>query len=224
MVGQSVLRACLRAADVTRITVIGRSSLPGDDPALRDPRVAQVLHRDLHAPEPLAERMRGHDACLFCLGVSSVGMDEAAYTRVTHDLTLGIARLLARDTPAMAFAYVTGAGTDSTAQGPRMWARVKGRTENDLLALPFARVFLFRPGVIVPKERVRSKTWVYAAAYALFTPLFALWKRLQPQGLVTSHEFGRAMLEAVRSEPASRVLEVADIVRLGAVGSPARAH
>ncbi|HEY2560960.1 MAG TPA: NAD(P)H-binding protein [Caldimonas sp.] len=211
MVGQSVLRECLLAPDVSRITLVGRSRLPD----VADPRLEQIVHADMAEPEPLAARLRGHDACFFCLGVSSVGIDEATYRRLTYDLTMATARMLARDTPAMSFAYVSGANTDSSEQGSRMWARVKGKTENDLLKLPFSRVFLFRPGVIQPLHAVRSKTRLYQAAYVLSRPLLSTIKRLFPNGIVTSEEFGRAMLNAARHEPKSAVLEVADIVRLG---------
>jgi uncharacterized protein YbjT (DUF2867 family) len=214
MVGQSVLRECLLAPDVTRITSVGRSRLP----EIADPRLDQIAHADMARPEPIAEQLRGHDACFFCLGVSSVGMDEATYRRLTYDLTMAIARMLARDTPAMSFAYVSGANTDSSERGPRMWARVKGKTENDLLKLPFSRVFLFRPGVIQPLHAVRSKTRLYQLAYVLSRPLLSTMKRIWPNGIVTSEEFGRAMLEAARREPKSAVLEVPDIVRLGRAG------
>ncbi|HEX4234785.1 MAG TPA: NAD(P)H-binding protein [Caldimonas sp.] len=211
MVGQSVLRECLFAPDVSRITSVSRSRLAD----VTDPRLEQIVHADMAQPEPIAGQLRGHDACFFCLGVSSVGMDEPTYRHLTYGLTMAIARMLARDTPAMSFAYVSGAGTDSSEQGSRMWARVKGKTENDLLKLPFSRVFLFRPGVIQPLHAVRSKTRLYQAAYVLSRPLLSTMKRLFPNGIVTSEEFGRAMLNAARHEPKSAVLEVADIVRLG---------
>jgi uncharacterized protein YbjT (DUF2867 family) len=211
MVGQAVLRECLLAPDVSRITSVGRSRLAD----VTDPRLEQIVHADMAHPEPIADAMRGHDACFFCLGVSSVGMDEATYRHLTYDLTMAIAGMLARDTAAMSFAYVSGTGTDSSEQGSRMWARVKGKTENDLLTLPFSRVFLFRPGVIQPLHAVRSKTRLYQVAYLLSRPLLSTIKRLFPSGIVTSEEFGRAMLNAARHEAKSAVLEVADIVRLG---------
>ena len=213
MVGQGVLRECLLAPDVLRVTSVGRSRVD-----LADPKLRQILHADMAAPESLMAELRDHDACFFCLGVSSVGMDEATYRRLTHDLTMAVATMLARSTPAMSFAYVSGAGTDSSEGGRSMWARVKGKTENDLLALPFSRVFLFRPGVIQPMHAVRSKTRLYRLAYAVVGPALSLTKRLFPNHVVTSEEVGRAMLESARRLGSSAVLEVADIVRLGRIG------
>jgi uncharacterized protein YbjT (DUF2867 family) len=210
MVGQGVLRECLLAADVERVTAVGRSDLGMEHPKLR-----QVRHADMTHLAPVENELRGHDACFFCLGVSSVGMDEATYYRLTYDLTLAVAGTLARNDPAMSFTYVSGAGTDSSEHGRSMWARVKGKTENALLKLPFSRVFVFRPGVIQPLHKVRSKTRLYQATYTVFGPVLSLAKRAFPNHIVTSEEVGRAMLNAVRHEPKSTVLEVTDIVRLG---------
>ena len=206
MVGQSVLRECLAAPDVSAIVCVGRSAS-----GVSDPRVSDLVAPDLHDLRSVAAQLAPFDACFFCLGVSSVGMNEADYTRITYDLTLGIARLLASANPGMTCTYVTGAGTDSTAAGPRMWARVKGRTENDLLALPFKAAYMFRPGVIQPLHAVRSKTALYRAAYVLATPVFGLLHALRPASLVTSVEVGRAMLGVVRHGYPRPILEVADI-------------
>jgi len=211
MVGQGVLRECLLAGDVTKVTSVGRTPL-----GIADAKLQEVIQPDLTKLGSVEGELRDHDACFFCLGVSSVGMDAATYERMTHDLTLSVATTLARLTPTMALTYVSGAGTDSTEQGTVRWARVKGRTENDLLKLPLARVFLFRPGVIQPMHAVRSKTALYRLAYAVAGPMLSSVKHFFPKSLVTSEEMGRAMLNAVRHEPESAVLEVADIVRLGA--------
>ena len=143
-------------------------------------------------------------------------MNETTYRRLTYDLTLAVARTLVRLNPAMSFAYVSGAGTDSTEQGRSMWARVKGKTENDLLKLPFSRVFLFRPGVIQPLHAVRSKTKLYQFTYNVIGPMLSMVKRRWPHSLCTSVEVGRAMINTARHERQSRVLEVPDIVRLAA--------
>jgi uncharacterized protein YbjT (DUF2867 family) len=209
MVGQGVLRECLEDKDIERVTAIGRSSMNMQHPKLRE-----VLHADMMNLEGIASQLRDHDACFFCLGVSSVGMNEATYRHLTYDLTLSVARLLARSNPQISFAYVSGAGTDSTEQGRSMWARIKGKTENDLLKLPFSRVFLFRPGVIQPLHQVRSKTRLYQFTYNIIGPMLSTIKRLWPNSLCTSVEVGRAMINAARSEPRSKVLEVVDIVRL----------
>jgi uncharacterized protein YbjT (DUF2867 family) len=209
MVGQGVVRECLLAADVETVVCVGRSTLD-----VQHPRLRQLIHSDMTNLEPLQTLLKGHDACFFCLGVSSVGMTEAEYRHLTYDLTLAVARTLAKNDPAMSFAYVSGAGTDSTERGRVMWARVKGKTENDLLKLPFSRVFLFRPGVIQPLHKVQSKTPLYRVIYTLLGPVLSLAKRLLPNHLVTTVEVGRAMLSCARSVTTSAVLEVRDIVKL----------
>jgi uncharacterized protein YbjT (DUF2867 family) len=208
MVGQGVLRECLLAADVSQVTAVGRSAV-----GQVHPKLTQVVHADMTTLDTVEAQLRGFDACFFCLGVSSVGLSEADYRHLTYDITLAVARTLARNDPAMSFAYVSGSGTDSTERGRSMWARVKGETENDLLKLAFSRVFLFRPGVIQPLHRVRSKTRLYHLVYSVFGPLLSGVKRLFPDHVVTSEEMGRAMLGTARSAPKSAVLEAPDIVR-----------
>jgi uncharacterized protein YbjT (DUF2867 family) len=149
----------------------------------------------------------------FCIGVSSAGQTEAEYRRLTHDLTMAVARTLARVSPAMTFIYVSGAGTDSSERGSSMWARIKGKTENDLQKLSFARVCLFRPGVIQPLHGIRSKTRSYRIFYALTRPLLPLARMLFPSAVITTEEVGRAMLNAVRHR-ASGVFEAREIARL----------
>jgi uncharacterized protein YbjT (DUF2867 family) len=161
MVGQGVLRECLADAGVARVLAVGRAPLPVSDPKLEVRVVPDLL--DLAAIEP---RLAECDACFFPLGVSSNGLDEARFTALTYDLTLSVARTLARLRPGMAFTYVSGAGTDSSETGRTMWARVKGRTENALLALPLAAT-MFRPGVIVPMHGEVSKTPSYRVFYRL---------------------------------------------------------
>jgi uncharacterized protein YbjT (DUF2867 family) len=153
MVGQGVLRECLAAADVQRVVAVGRTPT-----GIVHPRLADVVTPNLMDLSSVGAQLAGFDACFFCLGVSSVGMSEPDYTRVTYDLTLSVARSLASINPALTFVYVTGAGTDSSEHGKSMWARVKGRTENELLKLPFKGAYMFRPGVIQPLNAVRSKT------------------------------------------------------------------
>ncbi len=211
MVGQSVLRECLSAADVQQVVCVGRTAV---DTA--HPRLANVVTPDLSDLRAVQQRLAPFDACFFCLGVSSVGMSESDYTKITYDLTMGTARTLAQINPAMTFVYVTGAGTDSTEQGPRMWARVKGRTENHLLQLPFKAAYMFRPGVIEPLHAVRSKTALYRLAYRVATPVFALMRALRPGALVTSVQVGQAMLSVARSGYVRPILEVADIQKAAA--------
>ena len=163
----------------------------------------------------VAVELQGSDACFFCLGVSAAGMKEDAYAHLTYDLTLAAAETLARVSPGLTFVYVSGTGTDSTERGRAMWARVKGRTENALLRLPFRAVFLFRPGVIQPVHGERSRTASYRALYTLTKPFLPLLRRAFPDSLLTTEEVGRAMLAVARSGAPKPVLEIADIAALG---------
>ena len=206
MVGQAVLRECLEASDVTRVVAVGRQST-----GVVHERLSEIVTPDLTNLEAHRDRLAPFDASFFCLGVSSVGMNEADYTRVTYDLTLRVARLLVRENPQMTFTYVSGAGTDSTGTGKRMWARVKGGTENALIALGFKGAYMFRPGVIQPMHAVRSKTTAYRVASVIAKPLFGIIRTFWPQSIVTSEEVGRAMLGVARRGYARAILEVPDI-------------
>jgi uncharacterized protein YbjT (DUF2867 family) len=209
MVGQGVLRECLLDPGVDRVLTVGRSAIGRTAPKLRELIVPDVA--DLSGIEA---ELAGYDACFFCLGVSSIGMAEPQYTRLTYDLTLAVARTVARRSPGATFVYVTGAGTDSTERGRSMWARVKGRTENELLRLPFKAAYMFRPGAIVPRHGVRSKTGWIRLVYLLAAPLVPLWQALAPNTISTSDQVGRAMLRVAREGYPRPILEIPDINRL----------
>ena len=208
MVGQGVLRECLMAADVDEVVVVGRTALEVSHPKLK-----QVVTHDVTALSPHAVILKETDACFFCLGVSSSGMNEQDYTRLTQTLTLDVASQLVALSPQMTFIYVSGGGTDSTEHGRSMWARVKGRTENALLKLPFAHVCLFRPGVIQPLDGIISKTPSYRIFYRLLGPLLSVARGVLPNQILTTRSVGRAMLNAVRQHK-SGVLEAAQIAQL----------
>lgn len=210
MVGQGVLRECLLAPDVQQVLTVGRTAT-----GQAHPKLQELVHADLFDYQAVEAHLRGFDACFFCLGVSSAGMSEAEYTRLTHDLTLAAAQVLARLNPSLCFVYVSGAGTDSSEQGRSMWARVKGRTENALLRLPFRSVYLFRPGIIQPLHGARSKTASYRWLYALSAPLLPVLRRVWPRQVLTTEGVGQAMLAVARRESGRAVLEVADIAVLG---------
>ena len=211
MVGQGVLRECLLDPDVQTVLAVGRSAIGQSHPKLRE-----LMHRDFLDFSPVEREFAGFDACFFCLGVSSVGMAEDDYRRVTYDFALAAARTLVRLSPGMTFVYVSGAGTDSSERGRVMWARVKGRTENALLALPFKGAYMFRPGVIVPLYGIQSSTKAYRIAYTVLGPLLPLVKRIFPNRITTTRQVGRAMLSAARHGAAKRVLDPADINELAA--------
>jgi uncharacterized protein YbjT (DUF2867 family) len=210
MVGAGALLECLDDPGVDRIVSVSRRSC-----GIRNPKLTERLVEDFFDYGPLRADLEGTDACLFGLGVSSVGMSEPDYTRVTRDLTLAAARALLAAAPRAAFCYVSGAGTDSTERGRRMWARVKGATENALLAMPFRAAYMFRPAYIQPLRGVRSRTPLYRAFYSVLGFLHPILRRLAP-GLVTGTDVvGRALIRAARDGYPKRILETRDINRLG---------
>jgi len=209
MVGQGVLRACLAAGDVEKVLLVGRSPLK-----LEHPRLDQALLTDFFAIQAIRERLSGYDACFFCLGVSSSGMTEAQYTHITYDLTLEVASCLAGLNPAMVFTYVSGAGTDSSEQGGTMWARVKGRTENQLKSLGFRGVYLFRPSIIQPLGGIQSKTRAYRLFYSVVGWLLPAIRKLFPGFIVTTDDIGQAMLNVARAGAGRAVLEPREIARV----------
>lgn len=209
MVGQGVLRECLLAHDVEHVLTVGRTSL--GDVEKSNPKLQGLVHIDLFDYAAAEPALAGFDACFFCLGVSSAGMAEAQYSHLTYDLTLAAAQTLSRLNPGMVFVYVSGAATDGTEKGPSMWARVKGRTENALLRLPFKAVYLFRPGVIQPLNGERSKTGSYRVFYTLLKPVLPVVRALLPKVILTTEAMGLAMLNVVRLGYAQPVLEIRDI-------------
>lgn len=208
MVGQGVLRECLLDPRIEGVLTVGRRPTNTRHDKLRDRVLADVS--DLSSVEP---ELSGVDACFFCLGVSSAGMKEARYTALTYDLTLAIARTLARVEPGMTFVYVSGAGTDSTERGRIMWARVKGRTENALLRLPFEAAYMFRPGIIIPLDGIRSGTRWTRVTYTLARPVLPALKALFPDHVLTTRQVGRAMLSVAHDGYPDPVLEARDIRR-----------
>jgi uncharacterized protein YbjT (DUF2867 family) len=189
MVGQGVLRECLLDRDVESVLAVGRSPIGRQHEKLRE-----IVRENVADLDSVEDRFRGYDACFFCLGVSSACMKEADYRRVTFDLTLAVAGTLARLNPNTTFIYVSGAGTDSTERGRIMWARVKGKTENALLRLPFKAVYMFRPGFIQPLHGIASKTRLYRMLYAVAGPLIPLIKTFSPRWVTNTEQVGRAMI------------------------------
>jgi len=211
MIGSGVLQTCLDDPGVKKALVLGRSACGRTHPKLKE-----ILHQDFFDLKPLAKSVKGYNACLFPLGVTSVGMSEDRYTRITYDLTLAVAQALLNANPGMSFCYVSGKSTDSSETGPVMWARVKGRIENKLLSMDFRPPVMLRPGAIIPMEGVRSKTGWYQAFYTVFTPLLRLLLPVLPGSITTSERVGRAMLLAARGAARMKIMESVDINRLGA--------
>ena len=208
MVGEGVLIECLNHPDVEEILVINRK--PG---GVSHPKLRELIHEDFFDLAPIELQLAGFDACFFCLGVSSVGMSNEEYRHITYDLTLNMARLLARLNPETTFCYVTGAGTDSSEQGRIAWARVKGATENALARL-FKQAYMFRPGFMKATPGQRN----VKSYYKFFAWLYPIGRALYPAGFCTLHEVGLAMINAALTGYPTRILEVADIVKLARLG------
>jgi uncharacterized protein YbjT (DUF2867 family) len=209
MVGQGVLRECLLDPDVVYVLSIVRT--PSGQ---RDPKLRELAHEDFLDFSPIESELTGFDAAFFCLGVTSAGKTEEQYSRVTYDITMAAAQPLARLNPDMTFVFVSGAGTDGTEHGRVMWARVKGKTENALLKLPFKAAYMFRPGVIQPMHGVKSSTALYRIPYLILRPVMPWLRRRFPQYVTTTEQLGRAMIAVVKHGAPKRVLENADINKL----------
>lgn len=210
MVGAAVLEQCLADERVSEVLSVARSRT-----GRTHPKLVELEHADMFDITPIAERLKGYDACFFTLGVSASGMKEPEYTRITFDLTLAVARVLLATAPEMAFLYVSGASTDSSEKGRWMWARVKGRTENTLLGLGFARAVMVRLGGLIPVKGFKSKTRLYRVFYGAMWPVMGLMSKVAPNLVTTPRKLGRAMIAAALGETDKRILEPRDIQALG---------
>ncbi len=205
MVGEGVLHECLLHPDVEAVLAIRRRPC-----GVRHGKLKELVHADFSDFSGLEGELTGYNAGFFCMGVSSIGMTERAYRHVTYDFTMALAAVLSRLDPDMTICYVSGMGTDSSEKGRVMWARVKGKTENDLLRLPFRRAYMFRPAFIQPTRGLKNTHWFYRAAAPLFPPV----KMLFPGYILTLREIGLAMINSVEKGPDEKVLEVGDIAKL----------
>jgi len=192
---------------------VGRSST-----GTRHPKLQEIVHQDLCNYAELENQLAGFDACFYCLGVSSSGMNEADYLRITHDIAVAAAQTLARLNPHMTFLFISGAGADSTERGHVMWARVKGKTENAVRRLPFRAVYVLRPGIIQPLHGIRSKTAGYRVFYAIAGPFLPIASRLFPDYVVSTEQIGRAMLAAAKRGGPNPILDTPDIRALSLLG------
>lgn len=205
MVGEGVMHECLLHPDVESVLIVNRRPS-----GFTHPKLKELIHADFSDLAAVRAELKGYNACFFCSGVSSVGMTEEEYSRVTYDLTMHFGRTLSELNKDMVFIYVSGSGTDSTASGRTMWARVKGRTENDLLKLPFAKAYMFRPGYMHPTPGLKNTLKLVKAVswlYPVLRPVF-------PGVVSTLKEVGLAMIHAVERRPEKQILEVRDIVEL----------
>jgi uncharacterized protein YbjT (DUF2867 family) len=205
MVGEGVLHECLKNEAVEKVLVVGRRSC-----GVSHPKLTEIILQDFFDLSPVENALDGWNACFFCLGVSSVGMAEDEYRKLTYDLTMHFAETLVRRNPEMTFCYVSGSGTDSTEKGRLAWARIKGKTENDLMKLPFKRVFAFRIGFLKPEKEFKNTVKVYKYFGWLYPFVRAVSKNLAS----TLAEVGRAMITSARVGYEKQVLEVEDIIKL----------
>jgi uncharacterized protein YbjT (DUF2867 family) len=210
MVGKGVLLECLDDARVEHVLLVSRHPID-----VSHPKIREIVHADFTAFENLTPAFADIDACFYCLGVTAVGLSEGQYHHLTYDLTLAAATALASASAGrLTFCYVSGEGTDSTEHGGTMWARVKGKTENALLRLPFKAAFMFRPGYIQPLRGIRSKTRWYQALYDVIGPFYPIVRRLFPKYVTTTTNIGRAMIHVAVSGWSRQILSSGDINQL----------
>jgi uncharacterized protein YbjT (DUF2867 family) len=202
MVGEGVLHECLLSPDVEKVLVVGRRPS-----GVQHPKLTEIVHKDFFDLSPIESQLAGFNACFFCLGVSSVGMKKPDYEKMTYDLTMNFARTLTKVNPDMSFCYISGAGTDSTEKGRLHWARVKGKTENDLQKLGFRQTFLFRPGILKPTPGLKNTLGFYKWAGWLI-PVFGL---ISPNLITSLAQLGKAMINAVNNGYSKNIIEVKDI-------------
>ena len=205
MVGEGVLNECLQHDDVEQILSISRRPY-----GIKHPKLEEIIHGNFYDLSSVEDRLTGYDACFFCLGVSSVGMKEKEYYHLTYDLTIHVAETLSRINSNMTFCYISGAGTDSTEKGRSMWARVKGKTENDLMRLSFKSVYNFRPGILIPTKGLKNTL----SFYKYLGWLIPVIKKLTPKYICSLKELGIAMINAAITGFDKSILEVPDIISL----------
>lgn len=209
MVGKGILLECLADTNITEVLLISRSPIDLENPKIKELLIPNFMDIPQHA-----DQLKGYDACFHAMGVSSAGMSEEKYTALTYDISMNLAKTLYALNPGMTFNYISGAGTDSSEQGRSMWARVKGKTENDIRALGFKHAYSFRPGGIIPEGGVKSRTSWYQTFIVLFKPIFPLIKGWHL--VSTTGQIGRAMIRSVGNDLGLEILESRDIKRIGA--------
>jgi len=209
MVGKGVLLECLASDKVDKILLLSRSSI-----GIENDKITEIIHKDFYNFSTYYDAFKGYDACYFCLGTSSFRMKEREYNEITYKMTLHLAKLLSEVNPEMSFCYVSGVGTDTTEMGRSMWARVKGKTENAILKLPFKSAFMFRPGFIQPVNGVKSKTSLYKTIYSIVGPFYPLLKWMNPNGLITTNDLAKAMIKTTLDGYDEAIIYNKDIVIL----------
>jgi hypothetical protein len=209
MVGKGVLLECLDHEAIDKVLVIGRNAI-----GMQHPKLKEMIHKDFTDFGHVKDQLSGYDACFFCLGISAAGLKEEEYKKITYDFTLSLAKTLFEKNPGMTFNYVSGQGTDSSEKGRMMWARVKGKTENDLLNLGFKQAYMFRPGAIIPLRGIKSRTKSYQFMYDYFMWLVKMIKAISPNSVVNTTQIGLAMINSMLKGFDKKVLKPKDIILL----------
>lgn len=205
MVGEGVLHECLNISDVEKVLVVNRKPC-----GINHDKLQEIIHGDFFDLSGISEYLKGYNACFFCLGVSSINKKKDEYYRLTYSLTTNFAELVLKQNPDMTFCYVSGAGTDSSEKGKSMWARIKGKTENDLMKMNFNKVYNFRPGYLHP-----TKGLVYTHSYYKWIGfLYPLFRFAFPKYVSTLKELGIAMINSITKGYSKQILEVKDIIEL----------
>lgn len=202
MVGEGVMHECLLHPSVTEVLIIVRKAT-----GVTHPKLKEIVHKDFYNIEPIRNQLTGYDACFFCLGISSLGMNESDYSRVTYTLTMHVAGVLVQQNPAMTFCYISGAGTDSSEKGRLMWARVKGKTENDLRQIGFAQEYNFRPAIISPTKGLKNTL----SFYKWLGWMIPILRMVAPNSLTSLKNLGIAMIHTAQDGYSKNILEVKDI-------------
>lgn len=205
MIGRGVLLECLDNDDVKSVLVINRHTV-----GLRHPKLKEIIHKDFSDLSAVKHNLKGYNTCFFCLGVSSAGLSEQEYYRITYGLTIHFATLVLEQNPEIIFCYISGAGTDATEKSRMMWARVKGKTENALLDMCFKSAYMFRPGFIIPKRNVQSRTPMYNKMYKIMKPFYPVIRKFS-RHVTETDKLAKAMIRTVREGYGKHVLDTADI-------------
>lgn len=209
MVGKGVLLECLDHAEIGEVLVIGRKNV-----GIKHAKLKELIHKDFTDYSQVQSQLYGYDACFFCLGVSAAGLKEEQYLRITYDFTIALAKTLFQINPQITFNYISGVGTDSSEKGRAMWARVKGKTENDLLKMGFKQAYMFRPGMIIPLRGIKSATKSYQFMYDYFMWLVKMVKAISPNSVVNTTQIGLAMINSIDKGYTKKILDPKDIIRL----------
>ena len=206
MVGEGVLHECLIHPQIENVLVINRKPC-----GIQHPKLKEIIHADFFNLSPIKNELSGYDACFFCLGVSSVGMKEPDYFKLTYTLTLHFAEIVSEVNSNMVFCYISGAGTDSSEKGRMMWARVKGKTENDLMKLPFKKVYNFRPAMLEPTKGLKNTLSLYKY-FGWMAPILRL---LAPNQISTLQQLGKSMIFVTINGYKKQNFDVKDIKETG---------